>query len=112
MPGRASRAGAMTTASLAVACGVCCLLPFALPAVALTTFGGVVAAVAGAYRWALVVAIGAVVVGWSWVIWQSVRSHRAPARSTRRAMVLASLLLVTALAWPTLERAIIAWLRA
>ena len=109
--GRASRAGAMTTTGLAVACGVCCVLPFALPAVALTAFGGIVATVASAYRWAVVVAVGAVVTAWAWVLWQSVRSRRAPTRSTRRAMSVATMLLVVALAWRILERSFMAWLR-
>ena len=112
MPGRASRAGAITTAGIAVACGVCCLLPFALPAVALTTFGGVVATVARGYRWAVFVAVGAVVAGWAWVLWQSVRRRRAPARSTLRAMALATLLLLLALGWPPVERSIIAFLQS
>lgn len=111
-PGRASRVGAITTAGFAVACGVCCLLPFALPAVALTTFGGVIATVARGYRWAVVVAVAAVVTGWAWVLWQSVRRQRAPARSTLRAMALATLLLLMALAWPPVERSIIAFLRS
>ena len=79
--GRASRAGAITAAGIVFACGVCCLLPFALPAVALTAFGFVVV-VASAYRWPVFVAVGAVISGWAWVLSKRVRSHRAPAGET------------------------------
>jgi hypothetical protein len=37
----------------ALACGVCCVLPFALPAVALASAGGALAAFARVYWWAL-----------------------------------------------------------
>ena len=43
-PERAARGAALTAAAGAVACGVCCLLPFALPAVALAGAGGIIEA--------------------------------------------------------------------
>ena len=40
-PERAARGAALTVAAGAVACGVRCVLPFALPAVALASAGGI-----------------------------------------------------------------------
>jgi hypothetical protein len=51
-PERAASAAAATVAVGAVACGVCCVLPFALPAVVVASSGGVLAAVAQAF-WGL-----------------------------------------------------------
>ena len=42
-PARAASAIAITAASGAVACGACCVLPFALPAAMLAGFGGLLA---------------------------------------------------------------------
>lgn len=87
----------------ALACGVCCVLPFALPAVALATFGGALAVVAGIHWWVLAVAVVAVAAAWGWVAWQSFRAARRPARSTLLAMTVSSLILGAAVGWPYLE---------
>ena len=55
-PERAARGAALTVAAGAVACGVCCVLPFALPAVALASSGGIIAWLAGFQFWATVLA--------------------------------------------------------
>lgn len=101
--GRAPGITAGTAAVVALACGVCCVLPFALPAVALATFGGVLAAFARVYWWALGGAVAAVAAAWLWIGWQSLRSRRRPAPATLRAMAVASLLLGAAASWPYLE---------
>jgi hypothetical protein len=102
---------AMTTAGVAVACGVCCVLPFAFPAVALTAFGSVLATFAGVYWWALSVAVGVVGAGWLWVGLQSLRTGRRAASSTLRAMALATLFLGAAVSWLFAESHIIAMLK-
>jgi hypothetical protein len=104
-------AAAMTAAGVAVACGVCWVLPFAAPAVALTAFGGFVATLAGIYWWALSVAVGVVVAGWLWIGWQSLRTGRRTASSTLRAMAVATMFLGVALSWSFVESRIIAALR-
>src|SRR5262249_20250158 len=75
-----------TSAALASAgalvCGVCCALPFALPAAALAVGGGVVSWFAKATPWAMRIAVLAMLAGWAWVIVQSVRTRRRPATST------------------------------
>ena len=80
-------------------CGVCCVLPFALPSVVVSTFGGVFAAFAGVYWWALAVAVIAVASGWLWVTWQSNRTKKSPAKSTLYAMGLATVVLAGAGSW-------------
>jgi hypothetical protein len=103
---RSPGVAAGTAAVAALACGVCCVLPFALPAVALAGFGGIVAALAQIFWWALGVAVIAVVAAWSWVIWRSVKTGRRPAAATLRAMIAATALLVAAAGWPYLEPAV------
>lgn len=101
--GRVPGAAATSAAVVALACGVCCVVPFAFPAVALTATGGILAAFAGTYRWMMNVAIALTVAGWAWVGYQSVRSRRRPSVATTRAMVIATLLVGVALSWPLLE---------
>ena len=79
---RAPGVASGTAAVAALVCGVCCVLPFALPAVALATVGGVLAAFAGVYWWALGVAVVAVAAAWLLVAWQSARTRRRPAPAT------------------------------
>lgn len=59
---RITRLAAVSSATAAVACGVCCVLPFALPAVALTVVGSVFAAFVHVYWWALTAAIASLLV--------------------------------------------------
>jgi hypothetical protein len=78
-------------AAAVVACGACCALPFALPAVALTSLGSVSAVAADVAGWARYPAIGLIAAGWLLVAWRSRRTGRRPATSTIRGMVLATL---------------------
>lgn len=107
---RVAGVAAGASAAAAVACGVCCVLPFAFPAVTLTAAGGVLAAFAGAYRWALALAALAVIAGWLWVGAQSLRARRRPARATARAMLLATAIFALAASWPALEPHVVALL--
>lgn len=106
-----ARATAALTATGAVACGVCCVLPFALPGAVLAVSGGVLAWLGRLMPWMTAVAFTAVAVGWLWVIAQTLRTRRRPASSTLLTMGLATLLLVMALAWPHLEGLLVALLR-
>jgi hypothetical protein len=100
---KAARTAAVVSAAGAVACGVCCVLPVALPAVALAGAGGILAWFAGAFAWVTAVAVAAVAGAWGWVWWQSARSRRRPAASTLYLMALATALLAVALLWPLIE---------
>jgi hypothetical protein len=98
--------GPASAAAAALACGVCCVLPFAFPAVMLTTLGSAVAFFGRAYWWALGLAVAAVAVRWGWVALQSVRTRRRPARSTLRAMGIATTILIAATGWSYIEPSI------
>jgi hypothetical protein len=84
----------------ALACGVCCVLPFALPAAVLALGGGVLAWFASAYGLMKYVSVAAVAGGWIWVATQSVRTKKRPARTTLTTMIGASVILLLALLWP------------
>lgn len=103
---------AMATAAGAVLCGVCCVLPFALPAVALATSGAVIAWFAAAYSWATMLAVAIVAAAWLWIAMKSLRARAWPSRSTWYTMGLATMVLGLAVVWPRIEPAIIALLKA
>jgi hypothetical protein len=104
-------ATAAIAATGALACSVCCVLPFALPAAILATSGGVLAWLGSATPWVTTIAVVAVTGAWMWVGIQSVRAMRRPALSTLRTMAAASAMLVAALAWPHFEESIVGLLR-
>jgi hypothetical protein len=91
---------AVTLATGAVACGACCVLPFALPAAALASAGSVLAWLAGAYAWITGVALLAVLGAWAWIAWDTARSQRRPAASTLYVMTAATILTAVAALWP------------
>jgi hypothetical protein len=105
-------ATAAATATGALALAVCCVLPFALPAVAMAAGGGVIAWLARAQGWMMGLALIAVAAGWIWVGWQSLRHNARPATPTVGAMGAASLLLVLAAVWPMVEPIVIELLRS
>jgi uncharacterized membrane protein YfcA len=90
-------------ASGAVACGVCCVLPFAFPAVAAAGTGSLLAWFAGAHNWAT--ALAAVIVAGAWISigFQSHRARRHPSRATFYTMALATAVLLLAVLWPRIE---------
>jgi hypothetical protein len=93
----------VTTAAGAVACGICCVLPFAFPAVAAASTGSVLAWLAGAHK--LGNGTGGrncrrrVDFDWN----QSRRARRSPSRATVYMMALATAVLLLAVLWPRLE---------
>jgi hypothetical protein len=110
-PERAASAAAATVAIGAVACGVCCVLPFALPAVVLAASGGVLATFANAFWGALYLAVVMVGTAWLRVIVDTRRSRKRPARATLTMMAVATAALVAASFWPTIEPHLIAVLK-
>ncbi len=108
---RLASTAATTTAIGAIACGICCVLPFALPAVALAGTGGVIAWFGQAFWGALYTAGALVTLAWTWVAVITFRTKRRPAPSTLRAMLMATVALGVALIWPTLEPHILRALR-
>lgn len=103
---RAVGAVAATASVTALACGVCCILPLAIPAVTLGWVGGILAWFAHAYSWMTPVACAAVIAGWLWVAFQSKRSGKRPARVTLLIMASATVMMVLAYLWPMFEEPI------
>jgi hypothetical protein len=104
-----------TSAALASAgalvCGICCVLPFALPAVLLAVGGGVVSWFAKATPWAMRIAVLAMLGGWTWVIVQSFRTRCRPATSTVLTLGASTMMFVAAATWWHFEKDIIHLLR-
>ncbi|MBR0779148.1 hypothetical protein JQ543_11345 [Bradyrhizobium diazoefficiens] len=71
-PGGGKAAGAaVATATIAVACAACCVLPFALPAVALAGVGGAIAVLGRAHGLMTILSIAVVLGAWGWIGWRS-----------------------------------------
>jgi hypothetical protein len=109
---RAASVAALTTAAGAVACGVCCVLPFAVPAVAAAGVGGALAWVGRAHGTMTLVASAIVVAAWISVGAQSRRARKKPASTTLYAMVIATAVLALAIVWPRIEPHLIDLVRA
>lgn len=108
---RVAGGAAALAATGALACGVCCVLPFALPAAVLAMSGGVLAWFAGLTPWITGLALVAVTGAWLWVGLLTLRTRRRPATSTLITMAAASALLAAALTWPRIEPVIIGVLK-
>src|SRR5260221_11278778 len=84
--GQAGNRVAGTTAALAavaaLACGVCCVLPFALPAALLAVSGGALAWFARLMPWLTAIAMLAVAGGLLWGALVTPRGRRRPGVST------------------------------
>lgn len=113
LPGsKAASVTAVTLSTGAVACGVCCVLPFALPATLLASTGTLLAWIVSMHLWVTVLAILSVSGAWGWIAWQSRRTRRRPAGSTLVMMAGSTVLLTVAVLWPLIERPLISMLRA
>ena len=110
-----SKAAGVTAATLAtgaVACGVCCVLPFALPAAVLAATESLLAWFVKLHLWVTILAILSVAGAWGWIGWQTRRTNSKPAFSTLLMMGAATVLLTVAVLWPLLEKPLIWMLRA
>lgn len=79
---RAAGVVAATLATGAVACGACCVLPFALPAAVLAGTGGILAWFANVHLWAAGLAVLAAAAAWGLIAWRTRRTRCKPATST------------------------------
>ena len=109
--GQMASAAAATAAIGAVACGVCCVLPFALPAVLLATTGGVLAIFASSFWWTLYVATALVALAWGWVVRDARTTRRRASPKTLVSLFLATAAVGVAAAWPRFEPRVISWLQ-
>ena len=109
---KAAGVTAVTLSTGAVACGVCCVLPFALPAAVVAGTGSLLAMFVKMHVWITILAVVSVVGAWGWIAWQTRRTRRMPAISTLLVMGAATVLLTVAVLWPLLEKPLIRMLRA
>ena len=105
--GRVAGVIAATAGTAALACGVCCVLPIAIPAIALTSMGGVLAWFGSVHVWATWIAAAAVVAGWIWIVRLAAKSRARTAPATLWLMGIATLSLGVAVFWPFIEPALI-----
>ena len=108
---KAAGVTALTLSTGAVACGVCCVLPFALPAAVLASTGSLLAMFVKMHVWVTILAILSVAAAWGWIAWQTRRTRRKPAISTLFMMGASTVLLTVAVLWPLLEKPLIRMLR-
>lgn len=101
----------VATTGAVLACAACCVVPLALPVLALGASGAVLAWFAGAHKWITGLALLIVLAAWGWLAWRTFRSGHPLAHSTVIMMVLSTLMLALALVWPRIEPALMAMLR-
>lgn len=106
--GRVAGTAVATSTTAVVACGACCVLPLAFPALAATAAGGALAWLGGAHLWVTGLAALIVAAAWLWIWRQSVKRKARAATSTLVLMGLASLTLALAIAWPRIEPSLMA----
>ena len=110
--GKAARAAAVATASGVLVCGVCYVLPIAIPAITLAGTGSAIAWLAGAQGWATMIAVLVVAAAWGWIGLQSLLAKAKPAWATLYMMMIATVILMLGLLWPRIEPLIVTHLRA
>ncbi len=100
---------AIATSTTAVAaCGACCLLPMAFPAIAAGASGAVLASLAASHLSLTVLAAMSVAGGWLWILRQAKRRTASVATSTKVQMGAATAILALAMAWPWIESPLMA----
>jgi hypothetical protein len=104
---KAAGGAAITVAAGAVLFGMCCVLPFALPAVALASAGGLLAWLGHAQRPLTAVAFVATAGAWIWIWRQSARARARPGASTVYLMGIATVFFLLVLLWPVIESHIV-----
>lgn len=107
----ASAAALATSTGALVACSACCVLPVALPAVALALGATTLSWVEAAHGWLTIGAVVMLLAAWGLVWRQSARSGRRTARATILMLGVATVLTGVALAWPWLEPGLVALFR-
>jgi len=94
---------ALTMATGAAACAACCILPLAIPALALAGIGSGFALLARISSGFTYLAIIATAGAWIWIVRQSIRSRAKPAPATLYLVGAATALVAVAVLWPFIE---------
>ena len=97
-----------TSAGAVLACSACCVLPLALPAVALGGAAGLVAWMEAVHGWITGLSIVFLLAGWAFVAMQAHRTGKRAARATISMLLAATGLTLVALSWPLLEPTLVA----
>jgi hypothetical protein len=95
--------GTLTVATGAVAFVACCILPVALPALALAGTGAVFAWLGRVSGWFTGLAIAATACAWIWIVQRAIRSRARPAPATLYLVGAATALVAVAMLWPRIE---------
>lgn len=109
--GKAAGAAVLTSATAVLACGACCVIPLAFPAIAASLAGGLLAWLARAHAWMTGLALIVVVAAWLWIWRQTVKHKARVSKPTLGLMGAGSLIMLLALAWPKIETPILALLQ-
>lgn len=104
----ASAAALATSSGALLACSACCVLPVALPAVALALGATTLSWMEAAHGWLTVGALLILLAAWGLVWRQSSRTGRRAAKATITMLGAATVLTGIALAWPWLEPSLVA----
>lgn len=108
---KAAGVAMLTSVTAVLACGACCAIPLAFPAIAAGVVGGLLAWLARSHTWITGIAVAMVVMAWLWV-GRQMATHRARAsRTTLGLMGAASLVMLLAVAWSSIEAPLIALLQ-
>ena len=107
----AGAAALVSSTGALLACSACCVLPMALPAVALALGATTLSWMEAAHGWLTIVSVVLLLGAWSLVLWHSSRSGRRAARATIIMLVVASVLTALALAWAWVEPWLVSMLR-
>lgn len=109
---KAAGVTAVTLATGAIACGACCVLPFALPATVLASTGSLLSSFVRMHWWITALSVLAVMGAWGWIAWQMRRTGRKPSFSTLVMMAASTVLMTVSVLWPLIEKPLIRALRA
>lgn len=106
---RAGVGAAVATSGTAIlACGACCILPLALPAVIVAGLGGSLSWFAKALPWLTLISLIAVAVAWVMVWRESRATGKRASKLTLLLMLVATVMLAISLAWPFIEERVLA----
>lgn len=108
----ASAAALVTSSGALLACSACCVLPLALPAVALAVGATTLAWMEAAHGWLTLVALLMLVTAWGLVWRQTTRTGRGTAKATVYILTSATVLTGIALAWSWIEPSLMALFKA
>ncbi len=104
-------AAVVTTSGAVLACAACCVLPVAIPAVALGGGGAILAMFSRAAPVLTLVGVALVILAWFWVVRASRRTGKRPAPLTIRLLSISTALAVLAVLWPAIEPTLMGLIR-